>query len=174
MNVNGYITQDESIAAQDTELTVVNTSALTQSFKAPYFAEEIRRTLQTEFGNDGLYKQGMIVKSSVEPTLQEIAAKALQDGLTAYDLRHGYRGAVKTLKSFDNWQQQLSDIPTQYGMMPTWKLAVILDVRDIGFADGSKGKLSQGGLKWGGDKIKKGSVMWINTRNHRHGRPRCV
>lgn len=161
MQINGYIMDIQAIKAKSNDLVVVNTSALTQAFNAPYFAEEIRRTLQQEFGNDGLYKQGMIIKSSVEPTLQEIATKALQDGLTAYDLRHGYRGAVKTLKSLDDWQTQLNDVQTQQGMMPTWKLAVILDVRDLGFKDGSTGKLSQGGLKWGGNKIQKGAIIMV-------------
>ncbi len=162
MSINGYITQDESIAAQDRELKAVNLSALTQSFRAPYFAEEIRRSLQKEFGNDGLYKQGMIVKSSVEPTLQKIASKALQDGLVAYDLRQGYRGDVATLKNLDDWQTQLSNIPVQAGMMPDWKLAVILGGRDIGFTDGTKALLSEGGKTWGGDKLKTGSIIMVD------------
>lgn len=162
MVANGYISQEEADIASARDLKAENLTALTQSFRAPYFAEEIRRSLQKEFGNKSLYKEGMIIKSSVIPTLQELAAQALQDGLTAYDLRQGYRGDVKTLDNLNDWQTQLSEVAIQQGMMPSWQLAVILGGRDLGFSDGSKGTLSEGGIQWGGKALKTGSVIMVD------------
>lgn len=160
MAEDGYITESQAQLAQvtDLEVTLEDTQ---ESVRAPYFAEEIRRELIKEFGSEGLYEQGLLVKSSINPEMQKIATKALQDGLVAYDLRHGYRGPVATFDTLDNWQARLAEIPVQQGMLDEWKLAVILDVRDIGFADGSKSKLSQPGLEWGGNKIGKGSVIMV-------------
>lgn len=160
MQEDGYITKAEKTAAMATDLDV-SLSEANDSVRAPYFAEEIRRSLQKEFGNDGLYKQGLLVKSSINPEMQKIATKALRDGLIAYDLRHGYRGPVANLENLDDWETKLAEIPVQQGMLETWDLAVLLDGKTIGFADGSKSELSDGGLEWGGNQIKKGSVLMV-------------
>lgn len=158
---DGYITQAEAEKAKKKDLVVVDLSTLSKTVKAPYFAEEIRRSLKKEFGDNGLYKQGLIVKSSVNPLLQKIAAQALRDGLTAYDIRHGFRGNVKKITSFNGWKEQLSKIPTQQGMLPHWKYALFFGDKEIRFADGTKSKLSNGGIKWAGDKLSKGSVIMV-------------
>ena len=160
MHEDGYISREAEKAALATDLKVTLTDSQ-ESVRAPYFAEEIRRSLQKEFGNDGLYKQGLLVKSSINPEMQKIAVKALQDGLMAYDLRHGYRGPVATLDTLDNWEEKLAEIPVQQGMLDSWQLAILLDGKSIGFANGEKGTLSDGGLEWGGNKIKKGSIIMV-------------
>jgi penicillin-binding protein 1A len=160
MAIDGFITQAEANEARETELSVdINSDR--NAVRAPYFAEEIRRTLQKEFGNSNLYEEGMLVKSSINPAMQEIATRALQDGLMAYDLRHGYRGPVATLEAMDNWQERLANIPVQQGMLDHWRLAVLKDGQNLGFADGSTGTLSEGGIKWGGDQIERGSVLMV-------------
>ena len=161
MHEDGYITKEQEQAAIATDLKAPGLDEEKEAVRAPYFAEEIRRFLQNKYGNEGLYEDGLLVKSSINPDLQKIATEALRDGLTAYDLRHGYRGPVATLDNMDDWAAKLSEIPPQKGMLDDWKLAVVLKGRDIGFADKSKGKLSQEGLDWGGDKIKAGSVIMV-------------
>lgn len=162
---DGYITQAEADEARAADLDVVRLEALTQSVSAPYFGEEIRRFLQDKYGNDGLYKEGLLVRTSLDPTLQEIATRAFHDGLVAYDLRHGYRGTVATLDGLEDWQTKLSGIPVQEGMLEDWQIAVILsksgNSAEIGFADGSKGSLSESGITWGGDKLREGSVIMV-------------
>lgn len=162
---DGYITDSEAEQARNEDLKAVKLEALTQATSAPYFGEEIRRFLQNKYGNDGLYKQGLLVRSSLDPEMQEIATRAFRDGLTAYDLRHGYRGTVATLDSFDDWKTKLADIPVQAGMLEDWKLAVILSKKgndvELGFVDGTRGKLSQGGIEWGGDKLQERSVIMV-------------
>lgn len=160
MAEDGFITESQAELAQLTDLEVT-LSDTDEAVRAPYFAEEIRRGLQREFGSESLYKQGLIVKSSINPAMQKIATEALQDGLTAYDLRHGYRGPVATFDTLDDWQTRLAEIPVQMGMLDDWDLAVMLGGRDIGFADGSRGMLSEEGLEWGGSQIGTGAIIMV-------------
>lgn len=162
---DGYITAEEAAEARAEDLVAVNLQALNQSVAAPYFGEEIRRFLQNNYGNDGLYKQGLLVRTSLDPALQDIATRAFRDGLVAYDLRHGYRGPVAKLDNMDDWKVKLGNIPVQKGMLEDWHLAVILSKKgndvQIGFADGQKGKLSESGAQWGGNKLETGSVIMV-------------
>jgi penicillin-binding protein 1A len=158
---DGFISDDDAEKAKAVELVTVDLSTLEGNVRAPYFAEEIRRKLQKEFGNDGLYKQGMIVKSSIDPELQKIAEEALRNGLVAYDIRHGYRGPVKMMDNFNDWKTKLAAVKIQQGMLPDWKLALYFGDREIRFAEGDKGKLSQGGVSWAGANLKKGAVIMV-------------
>lgn len=161
MAEDGHITPQDAALAQQKDLLVTDLSGSGQSYSAPYFGEEIRRFLQSEYGNDGLYKQGLLVRSSLDPKMQQLVTKAFRDGLVAFDIRKGYRGAVTTLDNFDDWQKTLGDIPVQKGMAPSWRLALYFGDRNIRFADGGKGRLSAGGVEWAGSKLQKGSVIMV-------------
>ncbi len=125
--------------------------AATEFITADYFAEEVRRELQDIYGDEALYKGGLSVRTSVDPRLQEIATRALREGLLAYDRRHGWRGPVASLREPDDWQQGLSQIAFPAGA-GDWKLAAVIDVRaedvEIGFPDGSRGTISMDELLW--------------------------
>ena len=58
-----------------------------------HFTEEVRRQLESRFGKDGLYKEGLTVYTTLDPRVQAIAQKALDQGLRELDKRHRrYRG----------------------------------------------------------------------------------
>jgi penicillin-binding protein 1A len=94
---------------------------------APFFAEEVRRQLQAQYGKDSLYEGGLAVRTSVDPRLQEIAEKSLREGLMAYDKRHGWRGAFTKLESMDDWSKQLAEIEEPSDMPDNWLLGVVLE-----------------------------------------------
>lgn len=169
MAEDGYITQAEAATAQKDALDVAELTALTQAYRAPFFAEEIRRFLQANYKSDGLYKEGMIVRSSLDPQLQDIATRAFRDALETYDIRHGFRGAVATFDNFDDWQQRLAAIPPQKGMAPNWLLALYFGDREIRFDDGQKARLTTAGLEWAGQKLKKGSVIMVEPDSEEKG-----
>ena len=58
---------------------------------APYAAEWARNELVARYGTK-VYKSGYEVYSTIEAGPQKSATRALRDGLSAYDRRHGYRG----------------------------------------------------------------------------------
>ena len=58
---------------------------------APFFVEEVRKHLERRYGAKVLYENGLSVTTTVDPKLQEIANRAIERGLRAYDKRHGWR-----------------------------------------------------------------------------------
>ncbi len=128
--------------------------------KADYFAEEVRRTIQSQHGVRSLYEGGLMVRTTLDPRLQSFAVKALRRGLISYDRRHGWRGAVTTLEmdpkstrddGTPTWMHQLREVLSPAGLGP-WKLAVVLSVAPsevkIGFNDGETAKVPLSKMKW--------------------------
>ncbi|MYE10521.1 MAG: PBP1A family penicillin-binding protein [Gammaproteobacteria bacterium] len=58
---------------------------------APYAAEWVRSELVARYGPD-VYNSGYEVHTTIDARLQANANRALRNGLTGYDRRHGYRG----------------------------------------------------------------------------------
>ena len=61
---------------------------------APYFVEEVRRTLQTKYGDEGIYQGGLEVRTGIDVGLQRIANRAVEYGLRQLDKRQGWRGRI--------------------------------------------------------------------------------
>ena len=166
MQEDGYITSSQAELARLAPLTMVQ-SQHNREIHAAYFAEEVRRQLAEEFGSKSLYGGGLVVRTTVDPRLQEIAVKTLRDGLMAYDKRRGWRGPIAHFDSTDGWQGKLSGIARQEGMIDGWMLAVILskDAENfhIGFADGKKGTIPVTTTAWTGPNTKpvKGDVVVV-------------
>ncbi len=96
MAEDGVITAVEAAAARDEPLTVRRRDEA-EFVNADYFAEEIRRDLVARYGEQRLYKGGLLVRATLDPRLQDIADRALRKGIEDYDRRHGWRGAIARL-----------------------------------------------------------------------------
>jgi len=162
MEEDGYISESQAELAEIQPLKIAEKQG-DRSVKAPYFAEEVRRELADVYGSDGLYQSGMSVRTSVDPAMQDIALKSLRDGLMAYDRRHGYRGAVASFKSLDDWRARLNKIATPKGMLGHWKLGVVIesgkDTARIGFKDGAQGNVTLAGAKWARKSLNDGYAL---------------
>ncbi|MNO50289.1 Penicillin-binding protein 1A [compost metagenome] len=81
----------------------------TPEVSAPYIAEMARAEMVGRYGSDA-YTEGFRVTTTVPSDLQEIANKAILDGLVAYDQRHGYRGPESRLpgKTREAWLTELA------------------------------------------------------------------
>ena len=64
---------------------------------APYFVEEIRRSLENKYGADQVHEGGLKVYTSLDVDLQKAANQALLDGLAVYERRHGWKGNLKNV-----------------------------------------------------------------------------
>ena len=64
----------------------------TYLFAGEYFTEEVRREIIARYGEDALYEGGLSVRTTLDPKMQLIARKAMQNGLLKYDTLRGYRG----------------------------------------------------------------------------------
>ena len=108
MQENGYITAAEAAEAQAQPLGIRAASGFDET-SAPYFTEEIRRLLIERYGSDTLYEGGLSVRSTLDPTLQEKAQRALREGLEALDRRQGWRGALGRLDQAVDLDAQLAE-----------------------------------------------------------------
>jgi penicillin-binding protein 1A len=137
MGQNGYLTPEETKAAQESDLLTVQSGDF-QDYRVSlptrdYFTDEIRRQLSTTFGADEFFGGGMKIRATMDPVLQKEAASALRNGLERYDRsREVYRGAVAKLtpdQMADEtaWRAALSAL-TLPRDIDGWYLAVVLDL----------------------------------------------
>ena len=148
---DGFIQESDAQTARNTEIQVSRRDPAEWVDGGDYFAEAVRRELVERYGESALYEGGLSVRTTLNPNFQSIAYDALTDGLLAYDRRHGWRGPVATLPSFDAWPTQLANIevPTEYS---DWRLAVALEVEsdrvEIGLVDRTLGEIPLSELTW--------------------------
>jgi penicillin-binding protein 1A len=146
---DGYITSDEAKIALLDPITIRPRHEAVQAAGGDYFAEDIRRELADQYGESALYKGGLAVRSTLDPSFQQIATRTLRAGLVAYDRRHGWRGPLGTVDVNNaGWSKRL---PLRPDLAP-WQIAAVLSVTDaaaeIGLADGRKGHIPLSELHW--------------------------
>ena len=124
---NGYATQIQGEQAKVKPLGVTLRGDDTYIFAADYFTEEVRRQLINRYGSKTLYEGGLSVRTTLDPNLQVMARRSLQDGLVKYDQNHGWRGAYKHIDIADDWGVALGDV-SGFSDVPEWRLAVVLNV----------------------------------------------
>ena len=122
---NGYISDAEAAAAIAQPLEIAAQSGF-DAANAPYFTEEVRRALITEYGEDMLYGGGLSVRTTIDPFLQRAARVALQQGLEALDRRQGWRGALATIATDDDVDEALA--AEQAKMLPGHYAALVTEV----------------------------------------------
>lgn len=162
MRDDGYITEAEAELAILKPLEMAKLR-INKEVEAPYFAEEVRRELKDLYGEEALYQGGLVVRTSVDPTYQDIAQRALREGLMDYDMRHGWRGAAQTFETMDDWRKQLADIPKPQGLLKSWELAAVLEVTDakavIGFKEKDQGIIKLEEVKWARKYLNEGYAL---------------
>ncbi|MED5396348.1 MAG: penicillin-binding protein 1A [Pseudomonadota bacterium] len=156
MQADRFITSEEAELARHEPFEIRHRSE-TEFVSADYFAEEVRRELAERYGEEELYKGGLSARTTVDPTLQNIAEKALRDGLISYDRRHGWRGPVTTLPGSQrlddtaDWRRALAQVERPKGF-DSWLLAAVLGSDEIaahiGLDDGAKGTIPLAELTW--------------------------
>jgi penicillin-binding protein 1A len=68
---------------------------------APWFQEEVRRELEKHFGSEEVHEDGLRVDTTLDLDLQQVANRAVADGVAAYERRHGWRGKLENVLSSD-------------------------------------------------------------------------
>src|SRR5262245_48651766 len=137
----GAITVAEAKAAKAVPFKVNIRPLGTQIYAADYFAEDVRRTLVTYFGEDGLYGRaeraavgdgrvngGLSVRTTLDPNLQRLARKALIDGLVSFDREKGWRGPLQKIDIGGDWGSAIAGIEIPGDLAP-WRLGVVLEVQ---------------------------------------------
>jgi penicillin-binding protein 1A len=125
MYSNGYITAEEAEEAKAKPLGVNIRPSGAHIFAADYFAEEVRRELLKDYGEDKLYGGGLSVRTTLDANLQQIARRALIGGLVQFDRRKGWRGPVKKIDIAGDWGEVLAKVDAAKDVQP-WRLGVVL------------------------------------------------
>ncbi len=156
----GYVPFEEGLAAQSEPLGV-DLEGSRESVVAAYATEEIRREISERYGTDALYEGGLYVRSTIDPELQDMARRALRDGLSEYDRRHGWRGPMTTITLGPNWKENLGSLTLPDDLSP-WRFAVVLGMNDdaaaIGFEEGEQGIILLEGMTWAREQLEDGGL----------------
>ena len=85
----GHITQEEHDAAQAEPITL-NVTEISGSgvdvYSQPYFVAYVKQLLEQEFSTDVLFKGGLTVKTTIDPTMQQTAEEAVRAQLDTLSL----------------------------------------------------------------------------------------
>lgn len=69
--------------------------------RLPYYTEEIRQELLRRYGEDRLYREGLVVYAAADARADIAAQRALEEGLAEVDKRAGWRGSLSHVASED-------------------------------------------------------------------------
>jgi penicillin-binding protein 1A len=97
MEEEGYLSAEEARAAAERPLVLQGQPTQERSI-APYFVEDIRKTLEQKYGAKALYEAGLRVQTTLDAELQAAANQAVDRGLRRIDKRRGaYRKPARNV-----------------------------------------------------------------------------
>ena len=134
-----------------------------------YFVEDIRKDVIDKFGYDKVYKQGLNINTPINLDLQKIATKSLRDGLTNYDKRKGWRGAILNKKKLNNWTEGIEKFRLEKSI--NWDLAIIKKINkftaEIETEDQLNGIINYENISWTKKEItelfKVGDIIYVEN-----------
>ncbi|MCH7308193.1 penicillin-binding protein PBP1a [Acinetobacter sp. NIPH 1852] len=135
----GYInqTQYQKAVAEPINLNMVDRSV---SNVFPYVGEMVRSELVKQFGDQAI-DSGYKVYTTIDSNRQRYAEQALQDGLEAYDRRHGWRGP-------EAHDQPLNQFMAYANTYPAKVVKVNNNSFDALMQDGSTVTVNWSGMSW--------------------------
>ena len=160
---NGFISKKELKQYKNSNLNLKKRKIEIVN-EANSYTEEVRRSVNENYGFEKLYSQGLSIRTPLNIEYQIQAIKSLRKGIEQYDKRHGWRGPITNKFKNKNWKNKIDSLKLD----PTlkWDFAEITDITNetINFVilgnKNKKGFLSYKNIKWTIPKKKK-----INDRH---------
>ena len=120
--------------------------------EAPYVAEMVRADMLERYGENA-YTDGYSVYTTIDSRLQTEANRALRTTLQAYDLRHGYRGAVRNFDISQASDDRYLDLLLKdHGAVADLPPAIVTEVDEktieVYLGDGKRAVIPWKGLQW--------------------------
>jgi penicillin-binding protein 1A len=164
MQVLGYIDTETLQQALDAPVSAQYYGSDIE-IQAPYVAEMVRSQLQSQYG-DNIYTDGINAYTTIDSQQQLAANLAVENGLIAYDERHGYRGAEQQLGISGSDEKRLAALQETPSFGPL-KPALVTDLgpntTTARLKNGEQILIEWEGLEWARRFIS------INTRGPRPG-----
>ena len=94
--------------------------------EANSYTEEVRRSVNENYGFEKLYSQGLSIRTPLNINYQIQAIKSLRKGIEDYDRRHGWRGPIANKLKDSKWKKKLD----KFKLDPTlkWNFAEIINL----------------------------------------------
>ncbi|AOY88827.1 peptidase [Marinobacter salinus] len=124
----GFITDDAYELAVSAPLTASYNATETE-VDADFVAEMARSEMVRRFGEEA-YTDGYSVTLTVDSVKQQTATDALQNGLEAYDRRHGFRGPIGQIDPDTLANREPSDLVLNYPRVESLIPALVTSVDD--------------------------------------------
>jgi penicillin-binding protein 1A len=179
----GYLTEEEGDEAMAKPFSVLPLRREDTGFAA-YFKEEVRKYVEENYGVDALYRKGLKVYTTLDPTYQRFGEEALLNWLPVLDKRQGWRDDNKRnileegaegLEDLKNIS--IEDWPPDSWLKPTLSegdtieavvLSVTKEEASVKVKDYS-GKMDNKDIAWTGknnleDLIKEGDLILVNIK----------
>ena len=90
---------------------------------AQYYIEDVRKNVIDTLTYDKVYKQGFNINTPINLEFQKIATDSLRNGLSSYDKRKGWRGALTNKKYSKNWNKDIDKFNLEDSI--NWELAIV-------------------------------------------------
>ncbi|HRO02868.1 MAG TPA: PBP1A family penicillin-binding protein, partial [Terricaulis sp.] len=160
----GYITEAQAAEARAAELTVTNRLAGDEFIASSYFVEEVRRQVQSQYGEQAVYDGGLSIRSTLDTRLQLAAARALRAGLEAYDRRHAFRGPLGSGDADGDVAAQLRQTAAA-PVMSNWRRAMVTAASgaNITLTDeaGETGRVVAEDVTWArANRLTRGAIVY--------------
>ena len=157
---NNFITKKELKKFKNTKLNLKK-RVIEIVNEANSYTEEVRRTVNENYGFEKLYSQGLSIRTPLNIDYQIQAINSLRKGIQDYDKRHGWRGSITNKFSDGKWEKKLEN----FKLDPTldWEFAEIKEIseNEIKFVTinlRNKSKFRNGALT-----LK--NISWALTKN---------
>jgi penicillin-binding protein 1A len=147
----GFITGEEATAAVERPIATRGEPTRPRSI-APYFMELVRQKLEEEYGSKAVYESGLVVRTGLDPALQQAANSALDTRLRAIDKLRGYRPPARNIvaegHALDRYRLAgWSGEPTAGTVVPAVVMNVTADTVQVRVTDWL-GTIGPAGYKW--------------------------
>jgi penicillin-binding protein 1A len=131
---------------------ILHTKEDEEVIHASFFSDSVKKELSELYGSDGVFENGYVIRTTLNPSFQNVAVKSLETGIEEYDQKHGYRGALGKIDASGKWQEELQKFDPKKLYKPTWSKAVVLSLTSnlatVGIENGSIGSIEFASLKW--------------------------
>ncbi len=110
----GYITADERDAAASEPIALAEHRDPFR-WRAPYYAEHVRRRLVRQLGEEAVLAGGLSIETAVDLGYQSAARGAVDVAVRKLDRRQGWRGPVRHLRRAEDRETLLERLSEAYG-----------------------------------------------------------
>lgn len=161
----GLITEEES-ALYSTYPIELATRDESETVRADYFQETVKKELIEALGEEEFYGGGLFIKTSLDTRLQTLCNEVFTKTLLDLDKKHGWRGPIKNIpevkdsdQNIKYWMEYLNQLPVGY-IPDGWRLAIITQLQPNSttiITEEGAGIISVETMQWAGAPLKNGT-----------------